>query len=122
MNQTHVSNWESKASAYLGRDRPSEEGRTKSAPIDPSFAPVLTFAYCKPSHWCHNVTDSRQSEELQQLMQQMAALTRQSLSPGAAAADQYCRRVERGKNRDRAGGTRAARTVARRGSGVAHAK
>src|ERR1035437_9843787 len=40
------------------------------------FAWVFTFAYCKLSHRCHSVTDSRQSEELQQLRQQMAELTR----------------------------------------------
>jgi uncharacterized membrane protein len=40
------------------------------------FAWILTFAYRKLSHWCHAVTDSRQSEELQQLIQQMAELTR----------------------------------------------
>src|ERR1022692_2660303 len=40
------------------------------------FAWVLTFAYCKLSHRCHSVTDSKQSEELQQLRQQMAELTR----------------------------------------------
>jgi uncharacterized membrane protein len=40
------------------------------------FAWVLTFAYGNRSHWCHSVTDSRQSEELQQLRQQMAELTR----------------------------------------------
>src|SRR5664280_1832967 len=40
------------------------------------FAWILTFAYCKPSHRCHSVTDSKQSEELQQLRQQMAELTR----------------------------------------------
>jgi uncharacterized membrane protein len=41
-----------------------------------AFARVSTFAYCKPSHRCHSVTDSRQSEELQQLRQQVAELTR----------------------------------------------
>src|ERR1035437_4176407 len=40
------------------------------------FAWVLTFAYCNLSHRCHSVTDSKQSEELQQLRQQMAELTR----------------------------------------------
>src|ERR1022692_2111529 len=55
---------------------PATRGYTLARPFFPFFAPVLTFAYRKPSHWCHNVTDSRQSEELQQLIQQMADLTR----------------------------------------------
>ena len=40
------------------------------------FAWVLAFAYCKPSHRCHSVWDSKQSAELQQLRQQVAELTR----------------------------------------------
>src|ERR1022692_774240 len=55
---------------------PATRGYTLARPFFPFFAPVLTFAYRKPSHWCHNVTDSRQSEELQQLRQQMAELMR----------------------------------------------